>query len=90
MQLSTPLRYYGARGAGLPTHDAADLVQEVLVVLVQKLSEFEYDRGKSFRGWMRTMALLAADARVSGVAQDDQPTRFVENSAVRKVCDRKW
>jgi DNA-directed RNA polymerase specialized sigma24 family protein len=49
--------YYWARSAGLPTHDAADLVQEVLVVLVQKLPEFEYDPHQSFRGWLRTITL---------------------------------
>jgi RNA polymerase sigma-70 factor (ECF subfamily) len=55
--LYTPLLYYWARGAGLPTHDAADLVQEVLVVLVQKLPEFAYDPARSFRGWLRTILL---------------------------------
>jgi len=43
VHLYTPLLYYWARGAGLPAHDAADLVQDVLVVLVQKLPEFQYD-----------------------------------------------
>lgn len=57
VRLYTPLLYYWARGAGLPTDDAADLVQDVLVVLVQKLPEFAYDPSQSFRGWLRTIAL---------------------------------
>ena len=41
----------------LSADDAADLVQDVLMLLVQKLPEFTYDRQKSFRGWLRTVTL---------------------------------
>jgi RNA polymerase sigma-70 factor (ECF subfamily) len=93
VQLYTPLLYYWARGAGLPTHDAADLVQEVLVVLVQKLPEFAYDTSKSFRGWLRTIALnkwrercrrfaarpdQAGDSGLSGVESADPAAAFEE------------
>jgi RNA polymerase sigma-70 factor (ECF subfamily) len=37
--------------------DAADLVQEVFTTLVQKLPEFQYDRNKGFRNWLRTVLL---------------------------------
>jgi RNA polymerase sigma-70 factor (ECF subfamily) len=57
VRLYTPLLFYWARHAGLQEHDAADLVQDVLLVLVQKLPEFQYQPGKSFRGWMRTVLL---------------------------------
>jgi RNA polymerase sigma-70 factor (ECF subfamily) len=40
---------------GLTGEDAADLVQDVFVTLVQKLPHFEYDPGKSFRAWLRTV-----------------------------------
>ena len=93
VHIYTPLLYYWARGAGLPTHDAADLVQEVLVVLLQKLPEFEYDSRKSFRGWLRTIALnkwrercrrfaarpdQAGDTGLSGVADRDPVAGFAE------------
>src|SRR5262245_53605682 len=93
VHLYTPLLYYWARSAGLPTHDAADLVQEVLVVLVKKLPEFSYDPGKSFRGWLRTVALnkwrercrrfttrpdQAGESGLSGVAGDDPIAAFEE------------
>jgi len=55
--LYTPLIYYWARRVGLQTQDAADLVQDVFTVLVQKLPEFQYDPHKSFRGWLRTVTL---------------------------------
>jgi RNA polymerase sigma-70 factor (ECF subfamily) len=57
VRLYTPLLFYWARRTGLSQDDAADLVQEVLVVLVQKLPTFQHDPGKSFRGWLRTITL---------------------------------
>jgi RNA polymerase sigma-70 factor (ECF subfamily) len=57
VELYTPLLYYWARRVGLQESDAADLVQEVFTVLLQKLPEFTYDRSKSFRGWLRTLTL---------------------------------
>lgn len=50
-----PLLYRQARGFGLQPDDAADLVQDVLVILVRTLPEFEYLPGRSFRGWLRTV-----------------------------------
>src|SRR5262245_11517331 len=57
VQLYTPLLFHWARKLGLSAEDAADLVQEVLVLLVQKLPEFQYDAAQSFRGWLRTVML---------------------------------
>jgi RNA polymerase sigma-70 factor (ECF subfamily) len=57
VRLYTPLLFYWARRLGLQEQDAADLVQDVLVVLVRKLPEFQYEPGRSFRGWMRTILL---------------------------------
>src|SRR5262245_666931 len=57
VELYTPLLYYWARRAGLQEADAADLVQEVLGLLFQKLPEFAYDPGRSFRNWLRTVTL---------------------------------
>jgi RNA polymerase sigma-70 factor (ECF subfamily) len=55
VELYTPLLYHWARRTGLQDQDAADLVQEVLLVLVKKLPEFRYDNSKSFRAWLRTV-----------------------------------
>ena len=57
VELYTPLLYGWACRAGLQEADAADLVQDVLTLLFRKLPEFEYDRRRSFRGWLRTVAL---------------------------------
>jgi RNA polymerase sigma-70 factor (ECF subfamily) len=55
--LYTPLIYSWARQVGLTEADAADLVQDVFVTLLQTLPTFEYDRRKSFRRWLRTVTL---------------------------------
>jgi len=57
VDLYTPLLFYWAHRVGLRPPDDADLVQEVFAVLVRKLPEFEYDAQKSFRSWLRTVAL---------------------------------
>jgi RNA polymerase sigma-70 factor (ECF subfamily) len=55
--LYTPLLYHWAKTSGLRGGDAEDLVQDVFTVLIGKLPQFEYDRGQSFRGWLRTIAV---------------------------------
>jgi RNA polymerase sigma-70 factor, ECF subfamily len=57
VRLYTPLLLHWARRVGLQEQDAADLVQDVLIVLVRKLPEFRYQPGRSFRGWMRTVLM---------------------------------
>src|SRR5436190_11776880 len=57
VDLYTPLIFFWAIRAGLPAQDAGDLVQDVFTTLLQKLPEFDYQREKSFRGWLRTITL---------------------------------
>ena len=57
VRLYTPLLCQWARRLGLRGADAADLVQDVFVVLVQKLPEFRYDPRRRFRGWLWTVTL---------------------------------
>jgi RNA polymerase sigma-70 factor (ECF subfamily) len=57
VELYTPLLYDWARRMGLQETDAADLVQEVFALLLQKLPGFTYDRHGSFRGWLRKVTL---------------------------------
>lgn len=53
--LYTPLFYSWCAEIGLQGADAADLVQEVFTLLVQKLPEFDYDPNKKFRAWLHTV-----------------------------------
>ena len=57
VDLYTPLLFYWSRKTGLNSQDAADLVQDVLTIVFQKLPSFRYDQSKSFRGWLRTITL---------------------------------
>jgi RNA polymerase sigma-70 factor (ECF subfamily) len=57
VQLYTPVLYAWTRELGMQAQDAADLVQDVFVVLVQQLPHFSYDRHRSFRAWLRTVLL---------------------------------
>jgi RNA polymerase sigma-70 factor (ECF subfamily) len=57
VQLYTPLLYRWARRLGLQEADAADLVQEVFILLVQHLADFHYQPGKRFRAWLWTIFL---------------------------------
>ncbi len=61
--LYTPLLLCWARRSGLQEQDAADVVQEVFVILVRKLPEFQYDPQQTFRGWLRTVLLNCCRSR---------------------------
>ncbi|MGH7134670.1 MAG: RNA polymerase sigma factor, partial [Pirellulales bacterium] len=56
LKLVTPLVTLWAQRLGLRAQDVEELVQEVVAVLAEKMPEFSYDREKSFRGWLRTIA----------------------------------
>jgi len=104
VRLYTPLLYSWAHRAGLQDSDAADLVQEVLTLLVEKLPEFRYDCHKSFRGWLRTVTLnkwrercrratlpLARDdGALAGLAVPDPLEDFWEADYRRHLVGQAW
>lgn len=57
VQLYTPFLLHCGRRLGLADADAADVVQDVFLVLFEKLPTFEYSRDGSFRGWLRTVTM---------------------------------
>jgi len=57
VKLYTPLLFHWARRLGLQAHDASDLVQDVFIILLRRLPEFDYDQHLSFRGWLHTVTL---------------------------------
>ena len=65
VKLYYPLLFTWARKKLQRDEDAADLVQDVLVVLIKKMPEFHYDTQadgtKSFRGWLRTIVINKAN-----------------------------
>ncbi|PHR95537.1 MAG: RNA polymerase subunit sigma [Blastopirellula sp.] len=60
VDLYAPLIFHWGIQQGLTSTDAADLVQEVLMVLVVKLPDFEHDPNQRFRGWLRTITVNKA------------------------------
>lgn len=57
VSLYTPMIYSWGRRVGLQEQDAADLVQDVFVTLLQVLPTFTYDRHQSFRRWLWTVTI---------------------------------
>jgi len=57
VDLYTPLLFHWAKKLGQQESDCADLVQDVFLILWRKLPEFEYDSGKSFHAWLKTIFL---------------------------------
>lgn len=103
VELYTPLIYHWARLIGLQPQDAADLVQEVFVVLIEKLPQFHYDPTKSFRGWLRKVTLNkwremqrgrsgplagADSARLAELASPDPAEQFWETDYRRHLAAR--
>lgn len=56
--LYTPLLFRWTQVAGLPVQEAADLIQDVFIILATELPAFDYDpqRG-NFRGWLKTITI---------------------------------
>jgi RNA polymerase sigma-70 factor, ECF subfamily len=57
VELYAPLLLGWARRLGLQDADAADVVQDVFALLLNKLPTFRYDPQLSFRAWLRTLLL---------------------------------
>lgn len=55
--LYTPLVYQWVADLGIRDPDRNDVVQDVFVVLLGRMSTFNYDASKSFRGWLRTITI---------------------------------
>jgi RNA polymerase sigma-70 factor (ECF subfamily) len=70
VELYAPLLYHWVSRYGVPASDAADVVQEVFVVLVEKLPVFDYDENGSFRGWLHTITRNKCHDRLRGLVAD--------------------
>jgi RNA polymerase sigma-70 factor, ECF subfamily len=55
--LYTPFIFSLVRKAGAGREEAADLVQDVFLLLTRKMADFEYDAKRSFRAWLRTVVM---------------------------------
>lgn len=57
VQLYTPLVLQWVSDLSIPESEKNDVVQDVFMVLLGKISTFEYDTKQSFRGWLRTITI---------------------------------
>lgn len=57
VSLYTPLLFAWAKRLGLSSTEADDFVQDVLLLLLDKLRLFEHRGTGSFRGWLKTVAI---------------------------------
>jgi RNA polymerase sigma-70 factor (ECF subfamily) len=57
VDLYTPMLYGYAIKRGVPVSEVPDLVQDVVVILIQRLPEFTYDPDRSFRRWLNTLLM---------------------------------
>jgi RNA polymerase sigma-70 factor (ECF subfamily) len=57
VRLYAPLVHRWVATLGIDEPDRSDVVQDVFVVLLGKMSTFQYDQQQSFRGWLRTITL---------------------------------
>ena len=92
--------YSWVQGLGLRHEDAADIVQDIFVTLVQKLPGFDHQGGRSFRGWLwtitrnkcrewargRKLVLVPVDALDAFAEKSDEP--FWEDEFRRHLIGR--
>lgn len=96
IRLYYPLLHHWATRAGLQPADAADLVQDVLVTLLAKMSEFQYDGRRSFRGWLRTVTLNHWRDRLKRRATKPMPghaerlDNLANDGEISKLIDREY
>lgn len=96
VELYAPLIYHWTLRAGLPNDDAADCVQDVLTLLVDKLPTFSYDPKKSFRAWLRTVTLnkcrdtLRRSATLAQSATPLKPEDAVVADGVELFTDQEY
>jgi RNA polymerase sigma-70 factor (ECF subfamily) len=90
VDLYTPSLYHWANKLGQQDSDSADLVQDVFLILWRKLPEFEYDSGKSFHAWLRTIFLNRHRSRLRQrcTVQGDSPGLTGIDCSVSDVIDQ--
>ncbi|MGE0606293.1 MAG: RNA polymerase sigma factor [Pirellulales bacterium] len=93
VDLYSPLVFAWARQMGLQPADAADLAQDVFTLLIQKLPEFMYQQGGSFRGWLKTVTLNKWRERCRQAAarhENGQPPPDVADEASAELWEAEF
>jgi len=69
---------------GLQHAEALDVVQDVFLLLQKKLPEFEYDAGKRFRGWLRTVTINKCR---DYLRKRNRDAHQAESAELRRIAD---
>jgi RNA polymerase sigma-70 factor (ECF subfamily) len=84
-------KIYGwCRNWGLQDADARDVTQHVLLKLVDRLRDFRYEPGRSFRAWLKTLThhawhdYLKAERRPGQGSGDSSILKLVDNVEARE------
>jgi RNA polymerase sigma-70 factor (ECF subfamily) len=102
VRLYTPLLFAWAHRLGLQGADAADLVQDVAVLLVRKLPDFSYQRHPNFRAWLWKVllnrcrenrrrwqpAVQGDEALLADLAEPDNVANWAEAEYRRQLLGR--
>jgi RNA polymerase sigma-70 factor, ECF subfamily len=91
VHLYTPLLFSWARRAGQDEHAAADLVQEVFMILLRTLPTFKSDGRGKFRGWLRTIMLNKLRDRKRREAREEKAAaRLAPASEAPDMAELFW
>ena len=92
VSLYTPLMFFWARKMGLEQNDAADLVQDALTRVFQKLPGLKYDAAGSFRGWLRTVTINRYRELCRRKSHGESPASqsMIEGLAPVEVAESTW
>lgn len=92
VRIYSPLIFGWSRKIGLSENDAADLVQEVLMLAFEKLPDFQYDRSSSFRGWLRmvTVNKFREKRRRLSAGQVAASHSVLENLQSVEIAESTW
>lgn len=96
VRIYSPLLFHWARRTGLQAEDASDLVQDVLTTLLRKVTEFDYDKSRSFRAWLRTVTMNLWRDRLKRRAtrpmsgNGDRLDEVADHDALEKMIDQEY
>jgi RNA polymerase sigma factor (sigma-70 family) len=99
VRLYRPKIYGWCRTWGLQEADAEDVAQDVITKLTEKMSNFQYDRSRCFRAWLKTITqhalsdLVASRHRAVG-SQSTPMWETIEARAdlerqIEEICNRE-
>lgn len=78
VQLYTPLVYQWVTDLGIRESQRNDVVQDVFLVLLGKISTFQYDPSQSFRGWLRTVTINKSRDALRRMNRATEPKFFAQ------------